>query len=40
VLSKLELKGFIEREKVGRNVFLRVTDRGEIFAILEGSTLG
>jgi hypothetical protein len=36
VLSKLELKGFIEREKVGRNIFLRITDRGEIFALLEG----
>ncbi len=35
VLSKLESKGFIERERIGRNTFLRVTDQGEIFALLE-----
>jgi hypothetical protein len=37
VLLKLESKGFIERDKVGRNVYLRITDRGEIFALLGGS---
>ncbi|KUK07745.1 MAG: hypothetical protein XD48_0080 [Archaeoglobus fulgidus] len=36
VLLKLESKGFIRREKTGRNVFLNLTDRGEIFALLEG----
>ncbi len=35
VLSKLESRGLIERERVGRNTFLRVTDKGEIFALLE-----
>lgn len=34
VLSKLESKGYIEREKVGRNTVLRITDEGEIFALL------
>ncbi len=34
VISKLEAKGFIEREKSGRNVFLRLTDRGKIYALL------
>ena len=35
VLSKLESRGLIERERVGRNTFLKVTDKGEIFALLE-----
>ncbi|WP_456330656.1 DUF6293 family protein [Archaeoglobus sp.] len=29
VISKLEARGLIEKEKVGRNVFLRLTELGE-----------
>lgn len=35
VISKLESKGFIEKEKTGRNVFLRLTNKGKVFALLE-----
>nr|WP_290597198.1 MULTISPECIES: hypothetical protein [unclassified Archaeoglobus] len=35
VLEKLEAKGYIERDKVGRNTILRLTELGEFFALLE-----
>ena len=37
VISKLESKGYVEREKVGRNTILRLTQHGELFAPLEGN---
>ena len=37
VLEKLETKGYIKRDKIGRNTILRLTDLGEFFAVLEAS---
>lgn len=34
VVGKLEARGLIEKGKVGRNVFLRLTELGEFFAML------
>ncbi|MBO8180950.1 MAG: hypothetical protein H0Z19_10850 [Archaeoglobus sp.] len=34
VVSKLEARGLIEKEKVGRNVIIRLTELGEFFALL------
>lgn len=34
VVSKLEARGLIEKEKVGRNVILRLTELGKLFALL------
>jgi len=38
VLSKLESRGYVEREKVGRNTILRITEKGKLFALLEGDS--
>lgn len=37
VMDKLESKGYIKREKIGKNVFLKLTEAGEFLAILEAS---
>ena len=34
VISRLEARGFVEKEKTGRNVILRLTELGEFFALL------
>ena len=34
VISRLKSRGLIEKEKIGRNVILRLTELGEIFALL------
>lgn len=34
VISRLEARGLVEKEKVGRNVILRLTELGEFFALL------
>jgi hypothetical protein len=34
VISRLEARGLVEKEKVGRNVILRLTEFGEFFAVL------